>query len=200
MWASGPAVLAPLLRGTRWLWAWRRVAISSRLNFRLRAGRRCSYRCSGMTRGTHALEEGARECQGHLLGRPALAQKVVHPPEQGVIRMWSLIGGRLCQRRRWTSDPCRSAGVACGLGFAPHLTAEGAGGEPKDLGHGANAVLALSQAGQRYATLQAGVVDSAWVKCFASAGLARGRGCTPDFNPPSGTLIAFTRFIKVLRK
>lgn len=124
----------------------------------------------------------ARQCQGNLLGRPAIPQKVAHHGQQDGVRV---------QFTSWTRPLSAvqasllrlDAGVLTLGTVAPELPADGAGRTVQDTGHGANAVALLFQAGQCHTIFWLELV----VVFVAGAHLVTltvNRCCTSLLNPP----------------
>lgn len=128
-----------------------------------------------------AIGEDACQCQGKLLGRPAMAQKVTHQAEQDAI--WMELDRRAALPASSLGASTRyGAGVACGLCVAPQLAADGAGGAPQDLGHGA--ILLMYQAGQRHAVFRLELLIALGWGALHLRTLLGGRCCTSLLNPP----------------
>ena len=130
-----------------------------------------------------AFGEDACQCQGKLLGRPALAQKVAHQAEQDAI--WMELGqwATLLAPQLGTCSRC-GAGVACGLYVAPQLSADGAGRTPQDLGHGPNTELLLGQADKRHPVFRLELLMALGWGALHLRTLLGGRCCTSLLNPP----------------
>jgi hypothetical protein len=127
--------------------------------------------------------EDAGQCQGNLLGRPALPQEVAHQSEQDAIAV---------DLARWAAllvsplgaSACGDADVAAGLDVTPQLPGDGAGRTTQDLGYGANAVLLLGQTGQRHALFRLELSITPGRGALHLRTLLGGRCCTSDLNPP----------------
>lgn len=72
-----------------------------------------------------AAGEDAGQCHGNLFGRPALAQKVAHQPEQDAITVEFAQWAALQASPLGAGTRC-GAGVACGMRVAPQRPADGA--------------------------------------------------------------------------
>lgn len=135
-----------------------------------------------------AFGEDAGQCQGNLLGRPALAQKVAHHPEQNAIAMELAQWAALQASALGAGTRC-GAGVASGLGVAPQFPADGAGGSPQDQGDISNRVLLLDKAGQRHAVFRLELLISSWRCALHLRTLLGSRCCTSGLNPPTASAL-----------
>ncbi len=130
-----------------------------------------------------ALGVDIGQCQGNPFGRPTLAQKVAHHMKEHAVAV-KLVGGTAPRTPLLGAGTRGGAGVACWLGIASKLSADGASGSAHGQCHLTYAEILLDQTGQRHTVLRLELLIPSGRTALHLLTLLGGRCCTSDLNPP----------------